>query len=179
MILSDRDILHRIEQGDMVEPFNPGLLQPASVDLRLGNEFRVFERSGEAIVDLADPVDITKLVRVEDSEYFTLHPGEFVLGHTYEKIRLPDDLVARVEGKSSLGRLGLFVHITAGYVDPGFHGRITLEMHCVHPLAIRLRPMCAIAQVSFHQLSSTAINVYEGRYQGDASVAPSRYGQDV
>jgi dCTP deaminase len=165
-----------VDQVPLVDPYLPENVQPASIDVRLAHEFRVFERDATESIDLSNPTDITKLVIVPENGYFTLHPGEFVLGVTMEKLTMPDDLVARIEGKSSLGRLGLIVHATAGFIDPGFCGPVTLEMTCLHPLAIRLRPGRLIAQISLHEMTSAAQKPYDGRYQGARGVEPSKYG---
>jgi dCTP deaminase len=173
MILNDREIRERGEH--MISPFNPKQVEPASYDVRLGNHFRVFERDATPYIDLASPVDITKEVIIADEEHFMLHPGEFALGVTREVLSMPDDLVARIEGKSSVGRLGIMVHVTAGYIDPGFHGAVTLEMASLHPLPIMLRPGKLIAQLSFMLMMEPAERPYRGRYQGDTTVSPSRY----
>ena len=181
MILPDHEIrtLCKMEFRPMVHPFIEENLQPASLDVRLGNEFRVFERDDIAFIDMSKPVDITKGVEVPDDSFFTLHPGEFVLGVTMEHLDVPDNLVARIEGKSSLGRLGLIVHATAGYIDPGFIGPITLEMTCLHPLAIRLRPGMLIGQFSFQRMTSPATKPYRGRYQSASGVESSKYGKSM
>lgn len=173
MILSDLN-LHEEGPG-LIEPFNPDQVGPASYDVRLGNDFRVFQRDETPAIDFNDPADITKLVHIPDEGYFLLHPGEFVLGVTREVVHMPDDIVSRIEGKSSVGRLGLMVHVTAGYIDPGFNGPITLEMASMHPLPLMLRPGKLIAQLSFHTMTAPALKPYNGRYQGDTTVAASRY----
>lgn len=159
----------------LVDPFLPQNLQPASIDVRLGNTFKVFERDHSTAVDMRDPVDITKEVVVPEGGHFTLHPGEFVLGHTIEKVNMPDNMVSRIEGKSSTGRLGLLVHVTAGFIDPGFRGNVTLEMACLHPLAVMLFPGQLIAQLSFQWMSAPAEKPYRGRYQDAKGVESSRY----
>jgi dCTP deaminase len=159
---------------EVIDPYAPEQVQPASYDVCLGNDFKVFQRDVETTIDMATPVDITRHVHVPDGSYLTLHPGEFALGVTNEHFRIPDDLVARIEGKSSIGRLGLMIHVTAGYIDPGFDGPITLEMFGVHPLALLLRPGMLIAHVSFHQMSGAAAEPYRGRYQGARSVEASK-----
>lgn len=179
MLLPDSKIAHLCMTRGLVRPFEPENVQPASIDVRLGNHFKVFVPHGETVIDLNDPVDITKAVAISDQEHFVLHPGEFVLGVTRERVDMPNDLVGRVEGKSSLGRLGLIVHATAGYIDPGFSGRITLEMTNLLRVPILLRPRKLIAQISFSQLLHPAQKPYNGRYQGDLTVAASRYGQDL
>jgi dCTP deaminase len=182
VVLSDLEIIDRCVWGGravdnpLISPFDIKLVQPASYDVCLGNDFKIFERDATVAIDIADPADITKHVHVDDGAYFLLHPGEFALGVTRERVHMPDDLVSRIEGKSSLGRLGLAVHITAGYIDPGFRGPITLEMACHHPLPIMLRPGKEIAQLSFHKMSQPAHKPYRGRYQDADTVEASRYG---
>ena len=180
MILPDHEITRRslVRENGLIFPFTTNQVEPASYDVRLGNDFKVFERDATPFIDLDDPADITKDVHIEDGEFFLLHPGEFILGVTQEKVNMPDDLVARIEGKSSIGRLGLMIHVTAGYIDPGFKGAVTMEMYGLHPLPIKLRPGKLIAQLSFHEMKSAARKPYEGRYQGDKSVASSRYGRE-
>jgi dCTP deaminase len=180
-VLNDISIKKRCERvpTPMIAPYNSDQVQPASYDVRLGCSFRIFQRDHREYVDLADPIDITKEVILGPGEYLTLHPGEFVLGVTDEKVHMPDDIVARIEGKSSIGRLGLMAHVTAGYIDPGFRGNITLEMACFHPLAIRLRPDMLIAQLSFHEMIGPAGKPYRGRYQDADGVEPSKYGEDI
>ena len=175
MILNDEDIRSRCEQG-MVAPYRPANVQPASIDVSLGTEFKVFVPHAEGVVDLRAPVDITKHVKIPEDNCFVLHPGEFVLGVTEEAISMPDDLVGRVEGKSSLGRLGLIVHATAGFIDPGFRGPITLEMTNLMRLPLVLRPGKLIAQISFYLLTRPAEKPYNGRYQNAKTVESSRYG---
>jgi dCTP deaminase len=165
----------------LVAPFKPERVQPASYDVALGEEFRVFNLNDFKAVDLGNPEtfkDLTSQKVVPAGEKFVLHPGEFVLGITEEAVVIPDNMVSRIEGKSSLGRLGLIVHATAGYIDPGFRGRITLEMTNLLRIPIILRPGLAIAQLSFQYLESAAAHPYRGRYQGDMGVAPSRFGID-
>lgn len=181
MVLSDRDIRAAIEQGRIaIDPFDPKLLQPASVDITLDRTFRVFRSTRHAYIDLAKGVDdITDLVTV-DRDPFILHPGEFVLGSTFERVRLASDIVSRVEGKSSLGRLGLLIHSTAGFIDPGWDGHITLELSNVNTIPITLYARMRIGQLSFFPLSSPAERPYgsEGlgsSYQGQAGPTPSRY----
>lgn len=186
MILADHTIYDYItnplfedmrkEGRPLVEQCELGNIQPASIDVRLGRRFKVFEPHDEGIIDLADPVDITREV---ERDTFVLHPGEFVLGHTVEWVNIPDNIVGRVEGKSSLGRLGLIVHATAGFLDPGFCGRITLEMTNLMRVPLRLHALQLIAQISFQEMSSAAHKPYHGRYQGDTTVASSRFGKPV
>jgi dCTP deaminase len=175
MILSDLEIRELCAYRGLLDPYDSQQVEPASYDVRLGQDFLVFERDATTAIDLNDPVDITKKVHIEYGDYFLLHPGEFVLGVTLETVNMPHDLVARIEGKSSVGRLGLMVHVTAGYVDPGFCGPITLEMASLHPLPIMLRPGKLIAQLSFHRMSKPAEKPYAGRYQNAAGVEASRY----
>jgi dCTP deaminase len=182
MILSDRDIKGAIADGRVgIEPFDPDDLQPSSVDLHVDRFFRTFHNARYPYIDVKKPMeDLTELVEVAEGEAFILHPGEFVLGSTREYVRLPDDLVARLEGKSSLGRLGLLIHSTAGYVDPGFEGHLTLELSNVANLPITIYPGMKIGQISFFSLSSAAENPYGSgavgsKYQGQRGPTPSRY----
>jgi len=181
MVLSDRDIRGAIAEGRiLIEPFDERCLQPASVDVHLDAQFRVFRSSRHAYIDLARGVDdITELVTVSDGP-FILHPGEFALGSTLERLRLGDDIVSRVEGKSSLGRLGLLIHSTAGFVDPGWDGHLTLELSNVNTIPITLYPRMRIGQLSFFPLSSPAQRPYGSAelgssYQGQSGPTPSRY----
>ena len=181
-MLSDRDIRAAIASGRIgIEPFDPSCVQPASVDIRLDRFFRVFRSSRHAYIDLARPLDdITELVGVAEIEAFILHPGEFVLGSTRERIRLSDDVVSRVEGKSSLGRLGLLIHSTAGFIDPGWDGHVTLELSNVANLPITIYYGMKIGQLSFVQLSEPAQAPYGSdglgsKYQGQQGPTPSRY----
>jgi dCTP deaminase len=167
-----------VDQQPMIDPFNQEQVEPASYDVRLSNHFKIFERDHNTAVDFDDPIDITKDVFIEDDGYFTLHPGEFVLGATVEHVFIPDNIVARIEGKSSVGRLGILVHVTAGFIDPGYIGPITLEMASLHPLPIKLRPDMLIGQLSFQWTSSPVEKPYTGRYQGATTVESSRYGKD-
>ena len=162
MLLSDRDIRAEIDAERIVlEPFDPEMVQPSSIDVRLDRFFRVFENHNYPHIDPAeDQPDLTRLVEVEADEPFILHPGEFVLGSTYEVVTLPDDIAARLEGKSSLGRLGLLTHSTAGFVDPGFSGHVTLELSNVATLPIKLWPGMKIGQLCFFRLSSAAEHPY-------------------
>jgi dCTP deaminase len=182
MILSDRDILAAIKDARIsIEPFDEHDVQPSSVDLHVDRYFRTFHNARYPYIDVKKPMDeLTELVEVAEEEAFILHPGEFVLGSTREYVRLPDDLVARLEGKSSLGRLGLLIHSTAGYVDPGFEGRLTLELSNVANLPITIYPGMKIGQISFFSLSSPAQNPYGSsavgsKYQGQEGPTPSRY----
>ena len=181
MLLSDRDITAAIDAGRvLLDPYEPTMVQPSSVDVRLDRYFRVFENHRYPHIDpAADQSDLTREVEPEGDEPFILHPGEFVLGSTLEVVTLPDDLAARVEGKSSLGRLGLLTHATAGFVDPGFSGHVTLELANVATLPIKLYPGMKIGQLCFFQLSSPAEHPYGSakygsRYQGQRGPTPSR-----
>ncbi len=182
MILSDRDIRDAISSDRIgIEPFDERDVQPSSVDLHVDRFFRTFHNARHPYIDVKKPMeDLTELVEVQDSEPFILHPGEFVLGSTAEYVRLPTDLVARLEGKSSLGRLGLLIHSTAGYVDPGFQGHLTLELSNVANLPITIYPGMKIGQISFFRLTSDAENPYGSskvgsKYQGQRGPTPSRY----
>ena len=168
MVLSDRTIREELAAGRLlIEPFDETLLQPSSVDLRVAGEFRVFHNNRRAYIDVREANDdLTEIVAIPDGEAFILHPGEFVLGSTQERVALPDDLVARLEGKSSLGRLGLLIHSTAGYIDPGFDGTITLELSNVARLPISIYPGMAIGQISYLQMTTPVDRPYRGKYQG-------------
>jgi dCTP deaminase len=181
VLLSDRDILAEIDAGRVVlDPYDPAMLQPSSVDIRLDRFFRLFDNHKYAVIDPAeDQPDLTRLVEVDPDEPFVLHPGEFVLGSVYEVVTLPDDVAARVEGKSSLGRLGLLTHATAGFIDPGFSGHVTLELSNVATLPIKLWPGMKIGQLCFFRLSSAAEHPYGSekygsRYQGQRGPTASR-----
>jgi dCTP deaminase len=174
VVLSDRDIRAEIEAGRIViDPFMPEAVQPSSVDLHLDRRFRVFRNSRYPYIDVReDQPELTELVEIGGDEPFILHPGEFVLGSTFERVQLPNDLVARLEGKSSLGRLGLLIHSTAGYVDPGWEGNLTLELSNVANLPITLYDGMKIGQISFQRLSSPAEVGY-----GDVSIGSKYRGQ--
>ena len=174
MVLSDRDIRAEITAGRIViDPFIPEAVQPSSVDLHLDRRFRVFRNSRYPFIDVrADQPELTELVEIGGDDPFILHPGEFVLGSTFERVQLPNDLVARLEGKSSLGRLGLLIHSTAGYVDPGWEGNLTLELSNVANLPITLYDGMKIGQISFQRLSSPAEVAY-----GEASIGSKYRGQ--
>ena len=156
MVLSDNTIRSEIDGGRIViDPFDPGLIQPSSVDVRVDNRFRVFQNSRYPYIDVRQPMeDLTELVEVDGDEPFILHPGEFVLGQTLERVTLPNDLVARLEGKSSLGRLGLLIHSTAGFVDSGFSGNLTLELSNVANLPITIYHGMPIGQLSFMRMDA-------------------------
>lgn len=181
MLLSDRDIRAEVDGGRVVlEPYEPAMVQPSSVDVRLDRFFRVFENHRYPHIDpAAEQPDLTRMVEVTSDEAFVLHPGEFVLASTFEVVTLPDDVAARLEGKSSLGRLGLLTHSTAGFIDPGFSGHVTLELSNVATLPIMLWPGMKIGQLCFFRLSSPAEHPYGSakygsRYQGQRGPTPSR-----
>ena len=181
MLLSDRDIRAEIDnQRIVLDPWDESMVQPSSVDVRLDRLFRLFDNHKYPHIDPAqDQPDLTRLVEVEGDEPFVLHPGEFVLGATYEVVTLPDDIAARLEGKSSLGRLGLLTHSTAGFIDPGFSGHVTLELSNVATLPITLWPGMKIGQLCFFRLSSPAEHPYGSerygsRYQGQRGPTASR-----
>jgi dCTP deaminase len=181
MLLSDRDIKSEIDKGRVVlEPYDLNMIQPSSVDVRLDRLFRTFENHKYAHIDPAEnQPELTREVAVEGNEPFILHPGEFVLGSTYEVISLPDDIAGRLEGKSSLGRLGLLTHSTAGFIDPGFSGHVTLELSNVATLPIKLWPGMKIGQLCLFRLESPAEHpygsaVYGSRYQGQRGPTPSK-----
>ena len=181
MLLSDRDIRAEITAGRVaVEPFAESMVQPSSVDVRLDRFFRVFENHKYSVIDPSiEQSELTREVVVEPNEHFILHPGEFVLASTYEIITLPDDIADRLEGKSSLGRLGLLTHSTAGFIDPGFSGHITLELSNVANLPVKLFPGMKIGQLCLIKLSSPAEHpygsaVYASRYQGQRGPTASR-----
>ena len=185
MILSDRDIRSALEAGRIViEPFSPDAVQPSSVDLHLDRRFRVFRNSRYPFIDVRqDQPDLTELVEIEEEQPFILHPGEFVLGSTLERVSLPNDLVARLEGKSSLGRLGLLIHSTAGYADPGWDGNLTLELSNVANLPITLYYGMKIGQISFQQMSSPVDVAYGderigSKYRGQRDPTASLYHRD-
>ena len=181
MLLSDRDILAWTESGEIcLDPWDASMVQPSSVDVRLDRLFRVFENHKYPVIDpAADQSELTRLVEPAGDEPFILHPGEFVLGATYEQVSLGASVAARLEGKSSLGRLGLLTHSTAGFIDPGFTGHVTLELSNVATLPIKLYPGMKIGQLCFFQLSSPALHPYGdsanlSRYQGQRGPTPSR-----
>ncbi len=185
MLLSDRDIRAELEAGRVgLDPLDPSMVQPASVDVRLDRFFRLFDNHRYAHIDPAQEQDeLTRLVETAPDEPFILHPGEFVLGATYEQVTLPDDVAARLEGKSSLGRLGLLTHSTAGFIDPGFTGHVTLELSNVATLPITLWPGMKIGQLCFFRMSSPAqtpygAGAYPNRYQGQRGPTASRSFQN-
>ncbi|MCB1297929.1 MAG: dCTP deaminase [Microthrixaceae bacterium] len=185
MLLSDRDIKLELDAGCIgLEPFTPDMVQPSSVDVRLDRYFRLFDNHKYPFIDPAlDQPDLTQLIEADPDEPFILHPGEFVLGATFEQVTLPDDIAARLEGKSSLGRLGLLTHSTAGFIDPGFSGHVTLELSNVATLPIKLWPGMKIGQLCFFRLTSPAENAYGSgpygnRYQGQRGPTASRSFQN-
>ena len=185
MLLSDRDIRAEIALGRIrLDPWDPGMVQPSSVDVRLDRYFRLFDNHRYPYIDPAqEQPDLTRMIEARDDEPFILHPGEFVLASTYEVITLPDDLASRLEGKSSLGRLGLLTHSTAGFIDPGFSGHVTLELSNVANLPITLWPGMRIGQLCIFRLSSPArypygSEVYGSHYQGQRGPTPSRAWQN-
>lgn len=185
MLLSDRDIRAEIDAGRvLLEPYDNGMIQPSSVDVRLDRFFRTFENHRYPHIDPAiEQSDLTRLVEVDPADSFVLHPGEFVLASTYEVITLPDDVAGRLEGKSSLGRLGLLTHSTAGFIDPGFSGHVTLELSNVATLPILLYPGMKIGQLCLFRLSSAAEHPYGSekygsRYQGQRGPTQSRSWQN-
>lgn len=184
-VLSDRTINERLANGRLaIEPLDEGAIQPASVDLRLSREFRVFKVTSRGHVDVRHPVDdLTEPVTIGEDEPFVLQPGTFCLGSTVETVTLPDDIVARVDGKSSLGRLGLLVHATAGYVDPGWTGRLTLELSNQSQMPIALYHDMRIAQISFYTLTTPVDRPYGSpelgsKYQGQTGPTPSRISKE-
>jgi dCTP deaminase len=185
VVLSDRDIRAEITAGRIIiDPFIPEAIQPSSVDLHLDRRFRVFRNNRYPYIDVrTEQPELTELVEIAGDEPFILHPGEFVLGSTLERVELPNDLVARLEGRSSLGRLGLLIHSTAGYVDPGWEGNLTLELSNVANLPITLYDGMKIGQISFQRLSSPAEIAYGdarigSRYRGQRDPTASLYHRD-
>jgi dCTP deaminase len=181
VVLSDRTIARLLEEGRIeIDPYDAALLQPSSVDVRVDRYFRVFRNNLYPFIDVKKAQDdLTELVEV-DGEPFILHPGEFVLGSTLERVRLPDDIVGRLDGKSSLGRLGLLIHSTAGFIDPGWDGHVTLELSNVANLPITIYPEMKIGQLSFVQMTEPADAPYGSgalgsKYQGQKGPTPSRY----
>lgn len=184
-VLADRDIHAAIERGEIViRPFDPSDVQPASVDLHLDRKFRVFRNNRYPYIDLRQPQpDLTELLEVRDDEPFILHPGEFVLGQTLEWVEIPDDLLAHLDGKSSLGRVGLLIHSTAGYVDPGWKGTLTLELSNVANLPIALYFGMKIGQISFVRMTGPVEHPYGSpelgsKYQGQSEPTASAFHRD-
>jgi dCTP deaminase len=185
MVLSDRTIARLLAEGRIeIDPYDEELLQPSSVDVRVDRFFRVFHNNRYPFIDVREEQeDLTELVEITEDRAFILHPGEFVLGSTLERIRLPDDLVARLDGKSSLGRLGLLIHSTAGFVDPGWNGHVTLELSNVANLPVTIYPGMKIGQISFVQLSEAAETPYGSgalgsKYQDQRGPTASKYWQN-
>jgi dCTP deaminase len=185
MVLADRTIRRLIAAGRVrIDPFDDALVQPSSVDVRVDRFFRVFRNARYPYIDVKEPMeDLTELVEINDDAPFILHPGEFVLGSTLERISLPDDLVARLEGKSSLGRLGLLIHSTAGFIDPGWDGHVTLELSNVANLPITIYVGMKIGQLSFVQMTEPSESPYGStglgsKYKGQTGPTPSRYWQN-
>jgi dCTP deaminase len=185
VLLSDRDIRTELDSGRVVlEPYDPAMVQPSSVDVRIDRLFRLFDNHKYSVIDPSqEQPDLTRLVEVDQGEAFVLHPSEFVLASTYEVVTLPDDVAARLEGKSSLGRLGLITHSTAGFIDPGFSGHVTLELANVATLPIKLWPGMKIGQLCFFRLSSAAEHPYGSerygsRYLGQRGPTASRSFQN-
>src|SRR3954469_25153650 len=185
VVLSDRTISRLIDEGRIeIDPYDESLLQPSSVDVRVDRYFRVFHNARYPYIDVKQPQDeLTEEVEVDGDTPFMLHPGEFVLGSTLERVTLPDDLVARLEGKSSLGRLGLLIHSTAGFIDAGWDGHITLELSNVANVPITLYPGMKIGQISFLQMTTPADTPYGSgglgsKYQGQRGPTPSRYWEN-
>jgi dCTP deaminase len=185
VVLSDRTIGRLIGEGRIeIDPYDAALLQPSSLDVRVDRYFRVFRNNRYPHIDVKrEQEDLTEQVEIDDEQPFILHPGEFVLGSTLERVRLPDDLVARLEGKSSLGRLGLLIHSTAGFIDPGFDGHVTLELSNVANLPITIYYAMKIGQLSFMELSEPTSTPYGSdslgsKYQGQRGPTPSRYWQN-
>jgi dCTP deaminase len=185
VILSDRTIREELDAGRIViDPLDDSAIQPSSVDLRVDRLFRVFLNHTMSVIDVKQNLeDLTRLIEIDDGAAFILHPGEFVLGSTLERVVLPDDLVARVEGKSSLGRLGLLIHSTAGFVDAGFDGHLTLELSNVANLPITIYPAMKIGQLSFMRMTTSADVPYGqgklgSKYQGQRGPTPSRFWEN-
>jgi dCTP deaminase len=185
VILSDRSIREQLAAGRIqIDPFDADAVQPSSVDLHVDRTFRTFHNARYPYIDVKrEMADLTEVTEVEDDTPFILHPGEFVLGSTLERVKLPNDLVARLEGKSSLGRLGLLIHSTAGYVDPGWDGYLTLELSNVANLPITIYPSMKIGQISFFQLTTEAEHPYgstahKSKYQGQRGPTASRFFEE-
>ena len=182
MILSDRSLREQLEAGRIViDPLGEGAIQPSSVDLRVDRYFRVFRNHTQRVIDVKEnQEELTELIEVIEDQAFILHPGEFVLGATLERVSVPDDLVARLDGKSSLGRLGLLTHATAGFIDAGFNGHITLELSNVATLPITIYPGMKVGQISFVRMTTPADQPYGtsktgSKYQDQRGPTPSRY----
>ena len=184
MILSDRTLREQLACGRIIiDPLDESCVQPSSVDVKLSNHFRVFRNHTAGVIDVKQAIDLTEPVEIAHDGVFMLHPGEFVLGSTLERVVVADDLVARIDGKSSLGRLGLIIHSTAGFIDPGFDGHITLELTNIATLPITLYPEMKVGQISFMQMTTPADNPYGSsavgsKYQGQVGPRPSRYWEN-
>ena len=185
VILSDRSIREELAAGRIeIDPLDETSIQPSSVDLRLDHFFRVFLNHTTPVIDVKQDLgELTREIEIDEGDAFILHPGEFVLGSTLERVGLPDDLVARIEGKSSLGRLGLLIHSTAGFIDAGFDGHVTLELANVASLPITIYPGMKIGQISFMHMTTPAEHPYGSgptgsKYQGQRGPTPSRYFQN-
>ncbi len=184
MLLSDRDILKRLKDGSLkIAPFDKNSIQPSTIDFRLSSKISVFDNWQTAIIDLAEKVDVSRTIDVGKNGSFIIHPGEFILGSTVEKITLPNDLAANVEGRSSLGRLGLMIHATAGYVDPGFSGHVTLEISNISRLPIKLYAGMRIGQLGFMMMSSPVNREYGqkslgSKYQNQEGPTASKIWKD-
>ena len=182
MILSDKSIKEEIAKGSiLIEPFHPECIQPSSIDVHLSSKFLVFNSVQHALIDVREKQEnLMKMVDVKADEPFILHPGEFVLGSTVERVKMPRNIAGRIEGKSSLGRLGLLIHSTAGYIDPGFDGNLTLELSNVSPLPIKLYAEMKIGQISFSTMTTDVDNPYgsaklKSKYQGQSQPIASRF----
>ncbi len=185
MILSDRSIKEEIKKGTIfIEPFNPECVQPSSIDIHLSSKFLVFNTVQHAVIDVREKQDgLMRMVEIKDGEPFILHPGEFVLGSTVERVKMPNNIAGRIEGKSSLGRLGLLIHSTAGFIDPGWEGNLTLELSNVSPLPIKLYASMKIGQISFMRMTTEVDNPYgsgnlKSKYQGQETPVASRFYED-
>lgn len=185
MLLSDKSIRESIKSGKiLIKPFFEDCIQPSSIDIHLDNKFLLFNRSSHGVIDVRQKQDeLMTPVEIKDNEPFILHPGEFVLGSTLESLKLPDDVAGRIEGKSSLGRLGLLIHSTAGYIDPGWEGNLTLELSNVSPLPITLYYKMKIGQISFTQMSTPVERPYGSKglgshYQGQKVPIASKFHEN-
>ncbi len=184
MILSDIDIKKEIKSKNLlISPFDPKAVQPASLDVKMASEFRIFKNSTKPYLDVKEPADdFMELIKIKKGDPIIIHPGEFLLGTTIEKVKIPNDMVAQLNGRSSLGRLGIIVHATAGFIDPGFEGFVTLEITNVATLPIALYPGMRIGQLSFTRLSSPAENPYSpkrgSKYSGQVGPTTSRIWRD-
>ena len=184
MILSDKDILSRIKKGEIkIKPFKKVNLQQSTIDLTLDSKIRVFENYTVGLIDVKDYHDTSRLIDTHRNGWFILHPGRFLLGSTVEEITVPNDLAAKLEGRSSWGRLGLIIHATAGYVDPGFSGRLTLEISNISQLPIKLYAGMRIAQIAFYLMTSEARRPYGSKslgskYQHQSDATASRIWKD-